>query len=158
VPQNKLWEGTNFIIFGPTDQKLWVFENFGEKFGKAGMCLSQLARIDYISPKKWTARIRRFEKALWEFPLWIFEACLYTWKGEIFHSSWCSEISFCPILFLLKLEYTRTFISTVGIFIYWNSEFIKNSSRIASMMEIFCTLLQCKVHLSMFHSSPTSKI
>jgi hypothetical protein len=25
-------------------------------------------------------------------------------------------------------------------------------------MEIFCTLLQCRVHLSMFHSSSTSKI
>ena len=34
---------------------------------------------------------------------------------------------------------------------------LKNSSRIASVIEIFCTLLQCKVHLSMFHSFLTSK-
>jgi hypothetical protein len=32
------------------------------------------------------------------------------------------------------------------------------SSRIASLMEKVCTLLQYKVHLSIFHSSPTSKI
>jgi hypothetical protein len=84
----------------------------------------------------------------------FFEPCPYTWKGEIFHSSWSLEISF----FSLKLEKTWTFISTVGIIVLWKSEFAKNSSRIAGVMEIFCTLLQCKVHLSMFHSSPTSKI
>jgi hypothetical protein len=38
------------------------------------------------------------------------------------------------------------------------SEITKNSTRIANVMEKICTLLQCKVNLSMFHSSPTSKI
>jgi hypothetical protein len=34
----------------------------------------------------------------------------------------------------------------------------KNSTRFASIIEIFCTLPQCRVHLSIFHSSSTSKI
>jgi hypothetical protein len=59
---------------------------------------------------------------------------------------------------LVNLECTWTFISTVGIFVSWKSEFTENSSRFASLMEIFCTLLQYKVHLSMFHSWSTSKI
>jgi hypothetical protein len=45
----------------------------------------------------------------------FFEACLYTWKGEILHSSWSLEISIFSNCFLLKLENTRTFISTIGI-------------------------------------------
>jgi hypothetical protein len=44
---------------------------------KAGKCCSQLARIDYINPKRWTAWRRRFEKSplivslpfLWTLPL-----------------------------------------------------------------------------------------
>ena len=37
---NKLCENTNFIIFGPTDRKLWVLEIFRRSQGKAkqGMC------------------------------------------------------------------------------------------------------------------------
>ena len=31
MPWNKLRGSTNFIIFGPLDQKLWMFENL-EKF------------------------------------------------------------------------------------------------------------------------------
>jgi hypothetical protein len=42
----------------------------------------------------------------------FFEACPYTWEGEIFHSTWSLEISFFSN-FLLKLDYTWTFISTV---------------------------------------------
>jgi hypothetical protein len=37
---------------------------------------------------------RSLIKALWEFPLRIFEPCPYTWKGEIFHFSWSLEILF----------------------------------------------------------------
>jgi hypothetical protein len=66
------------------------------------------------------------------------------------------DFTFFQILFFLNLEYTWTFISTVGIFVSWKIEITKNSSRIASVMDIFCTLLQCRVHLSMFHSSSTS--
>jgi hypothetical protein len=48
----------------------------------------------------------------------FFEGCPYSWEGEIFHSSWSLEISFFSKIFLLKLKFTRTFISTVGIFVY----------------------------------------
>jgi hypothetical protein len=47
----------------------------------------------------------------------FFEPCPYTWKGEIFHSSWSLEISFFSKMFLLILEYIRAFISTIGIFV-----------------------------------------
>jgi hypothetical protein len=39
-------------FFGPTDQKLWVFENLKRSMGRAGMCWSQPTRVDYISPKR----------------------------------------------------------------------------------------------------------
>jgi hypothetical protein len=38
APLNKLRRSTNFIIFGPTNQKLWVFENFRRSLGRVGMC------------------------------------------------------------------------------------------------------------------------
>jgi hypothetical protein len=46
----------------------------------------------------------------------FFEPCPYTWEGEssIPHEAW--RFHFFSI-FLLKLDYTRTFISTVGIFV-----------------------------------------
>jgi hypothetical protein len=82
----------------------------------------------------------------------------YTWKCTIFHSSWRLEISFFKIFFFLNLEYTWTFISIVGIFVSCRIGITKNSSRFSSVMETFFTLLQYKVHLSMFHSLSTSKI
>jgi hypothetical protein len=60
---NKLRGSANFKKIGPTDQKLWMFENFRRSLGKAGMCWTQPARIDYISPKKWAVGISRFEKS-----------------------------------------------------------------------------------------------
>jgi hypothetical protein len=45
---------TNFIIFGPKDQKLWVFEIFGQGLARAGMCWSQPTRVDFLH-KKWRA-------------------------------------------------------------------------------------------------------
>jgi hypothetical protein len=33
--------GKKNIFFGPTDQKLWVFEVFRRSMGRAGMCWSQ---------------------------------------------------------------------------------------------------------------------
>jgi hypothetical protein len=48
----------------------------------------------------------------------FFEPCPYTWKDEIFQSSWSLEISFFLKMFLLlRLEYTWTFISTIGILV-----------------------------------------
>jgi hypothetical protein len=66
--------------------------------------------------------MRKFENGLgilaeWCTTLPFLEPFPYTWKGEIFHSSWSLEISFLSKLFLRKLEYTRTFISIVGIFV-----------------------------------------
>jgi hypothetical protein len=77
-------------------------------------------------------------------------------KSSIPHKVW--RFSFFGILFLLNLEYTWTFISTVRIFVSWKIGITKNSTSFANVMEIFCTPLQCRVHLSMFHSSSTSKI
>jgi hypothetical protein len=54
---------TNFIIFEPTDQKLWKFEVFRRSMGRASMCCSQPTRVDYISPKRWAAGIRNLEKS-----------------------------------------------------------------------------------------------
>jgi hypothetical protein len=76
-------------------------------------------------------------------------------KSSIPHGAW--RFHFFPIFFL-KLEDTLTFISIVGILVSWKSEITKNSTRIACVMEFLCTLLQCRVHLSMFHSSPTFNI
>jgi hypothetical protein len=47
----------------------------------------------------------------------FFEPCPYTWEGEIFilHGAW--RFHFFLIFFLLNLEYTKTFLSTVGIFV-----------------------------------------
>jgi hypothetical protein len=50
-------------IFRPTNQKLWVFENFKRSMGTTGKCWSQLARVDHISPKRWAVGIRRFEES-----------------------------------------------------------------------------------------------
>jgi hypothetical protein len=49
--RNKLHGSTSFIIFGPTDQKLWVFENFKRSLGRAGMCWSQPTRVDHTCKK-----------------------------------------------------------------------------------------------------------
>jgi hypothetical protein len=75
-------------------------------------------------------------------------------KSSILHGAWRFHF------FSKKIAKIRGHLDldTVGILVSWKSEFSKNSSRIASVMEIFCTLLQCKVRLSMFHSSPTFKI
>jgi hypothetical protein len=51
------------------------------------------------------------------------------------------DFTIFQILFFLNLEYTWTFISTVGIFVSWRIEITKNSSRFASVMDFFCTLL-----------------
>jgi hypothetical protein len=40
VSRNKLHISTNFIIFGPMDQKLWMFETFRRSLGRLGMWLT----------------------------------------------------------------------------------------------------------------------
>jgi hypothetical protein len=51
------------VFFGPTNQKLWMFEVFRRSMGKAGMRWSQPARVDYISPKRWAVGIRNLEES-----------------------------------------------------------------------------------------------
>jgi hypothetical protein len=67
-------------------------------------------------------------------------------KSSILHRAW--RFHFFPN-FLLKLKDTWTFILTVGILVSRKSEFTKNSTRIANVMEIFCALLQCRVVTAM---------
>jgi hypothetical protein len=61
--RSKLRGSTKIIFSGPTDQKLWVFENLKRSMGRAGMCWSQPARVEYMSPKRWAIRIRNLEKS-----------------------------------------------------------------------------------------------
>jgi hypothetical protein len=68
------------------------------------------------------------------------------------------DFTFFQILFFLNLEYTWTFISTIEIFVSKKRKITKKLTIFVSIMEKFCTLLQCKVHLSMYHSASTSKI
>jgi hypothetical protein len=44
VPRTKLYGSTNFIILGPTDQKLWMFENFRRKVGQGKHVLEPRSR------------------------------------------------------------------------------------------------------------------
>jgi hypothetical protein len=54
--------GKNKCIFGPTDQKLWMFEVSRRNLDRGGMCWSQLARVDHLY-KKWRAtRKKKFKK------------------------------------------------------------------------------------------------
>jgi hypothetical protein len=64
APRNKISKSTNFIFFGPTDKKLWMFENLRRSLGRASMCWSQPTRVDYINPKRWATWIKRFERSL----------------------------------------------------------------------------------------------
>ena len=51
---NKLCVSTDFIIFGPIDQKLWVFKVIRRSLGKVGMCWSQWGGVDQSAKKeKW---------------------------------------------------------------------------------------------------------
>jgi hypothetical protein len=40
-----------------------MFENMRRSLAGGGMSWSQPVRVDYISPKRWAARIRNFEKS-----------------------------------------------------------------------------------------------
>jgi hypothetical protein len=61
--RSKLCVHTNFIIFGPTDQNLWVFEVFGQGLAKAGMCRSQLTKVDHMR-KQWRVVRKKNEKKM----------------------------------------------------------------------------------------------
>jgi hypothetical protein len=136
-----------------------MFEVLRRSMGRAGMCWSQPARVDYRSPKRWAVGIKNLKES----PLRVSSPIFWTLSLHL--GGWNlpslmehGDFIFFQILFLINLEYTWTFTSTIGIFVSWKNEITKNSTRIASLIEIFCTLIQCRVDLSMFHSSSTSKI
>jgi hypothetical protein len=133
---------------------VWSFE---EKYGQGRHVLEPTSKS--WSPKRWAVGIRNLEKS----PLRVSSPIFWTLP---LHLGWWNlpslmehgDFNFFQILFLLNLIYTWTFISTVGILVSWKNEITKNSTRIASVMEMFCTLLQCRVDLTMFHISYTAKI
>jgi hypothetical protein len=100
------------------DKKLWMFEVLRRSMGRAGMCCSQPARVDYISPKRWAVGIRNLEKSPLRVSSPIF--CSLPLHLEVLNLPFLMEFgdfTFFQNLFLLNLEYTWTFISTVGIFV-----------------------------------------
>jgi hypothetical protein len=40
-----------------------MFEVLRRSMGRAGMCWSQPARVDYINPKRWAVGIKNLEKS-----------------------------------------------------------------------------------------------
>jgi hypothetical protein len=54
-------------FFGPTDQKLWMFEVSSRSLGRAGMCCSQWERVDHLH-KKWGAGRKKMN--FWKFGKW----------------------------------------------------------------------------------------
>jgi hypothetical protein len=56
---NKLCRSTNFVIFGPTNQKLWVFENFRRNLGKAGMVVANEVELIKVSKSGGIKRQKR---------------------------------------------------------------------------------------------------
>jgi hypothetical protein len=69
--------GKKIVFFGPTDQKLWVFEVLRRSMGRAGICWSQPARVDYICPKRWAVGIRNLERSPLRVSFQSFEPCPY---------------------------------------------------------------------------------
>jgi hypothetical protein len=145
-----------FWIYGSKVMDVWSFE---EKYGQGGHVLEPTSKSWLHQPKKVGSR----NKESWEKPFESFLSKLLNLaptlgrvKSSLPHGAW--RFDFFSNFFWLNLEYTWTFIFTIGIFVSWKIEITKNSTSFASVMEIFCTPLQWRVHLSMFHSSSTSKI
>jgi hypothetical protein len=146
-----------FWTYGSKVMDVWSFE---EKYGQGGHVLEPTSKSWLHQPKKVGSRNKgNLEKS----PLRVSSPIFWTLPLHL--GGWNlpslmehGDFIFFQILFLLNLEYTWTLISTVGILVSWKNEITKNSTRIASVMEIFFTLLQCRVDLSMFHSSSTSNI
>jgi hypothetical protein len=55
--------GKKNAFFGPTDQNLWMFEVSRRSLGRAGMCWSQLARVDHLR-KKWRVGRRKISRKM----------------------------------------------------------------------------------------------
>jgi hypothetical protein len=113
---------------------VWKFE---EKFGQGGHVLEPTSKSWLHQPKKVGIK----NKEVWEKPFENFLSNLLNLaptfgrvKSSIPHGAW--RFHFFPKFFLLKLKYTTTFISTVGIFVYWNSEIV-NSLKIPQELLVY---------------------
>jgi hypothetical protein len=87
-------------------------ENFKRSLGKANKCCSQLARVDHISPKRSATSLEMFFKSILS-SFMNLAPILGRAKSSIPHGVW--RFHFFP--YFLKLEYGKTLISTVGIFV-----------------------------------------
>jgi hypothetical protein len=130
------------------DQKFWENENFGRSLGRASKCWNQPAWVDHISPKRWAGRSLGRANKCWNQPAWVDRISPKRWavRRRRFEKSplRVSTLVFLtlpphlvgwnlPFLMELRdfnflkigllLEYGRTFISTVWIFVYCKSEF-----------------------------------
>jgi hypothetical protein len=78
-----------------------MFEVFRRSMGRAGMCCSQPARVDYISPKRWAVGIRKFEKSPLR-NLLKFAPTLGSVKSSIPHGTW--RFYFFPNIIFAKIR------------------------------------------------------
>jgi hypothetical protein len=65
--RTKLRRKTKIVFFGPTDQKLWVFQVSRRSLGREGMCCSQPARVDHLH-KKWRAGRKNISRKIGNCP------------------------------------------------------------------------------------------
>jgi hypothetical protein len=59
--QNFFVKNLKICLIVSFEEKKFVF--FRRSMGRAGMCWSQPARVDYISPKRWAVGIRKLERS-----------------------------------------------------------------------------------------------
>jgi hypothetical protein len=180
VSRNKFWVDTNFIFFGRTDQKLWMFEVFRRSLVRAGMRWSQPARVDHTCKKRRAGRrifflhmlrlghspaamssyqtdnlqifwffffglMRKFGDGPGILGEWVYSTPIF-WRLPL-------HLGVCNLPFLMELGdfILLDFFAKIRVnldlhihrwnLVLWKSAITKNSSRIASIMEIFCTLL-----------------
>jgi hypothetical protein len=122
---------------------VWKFE------GHDGHVLEPTNKSWLHESKRWATRIKKFESFFSGFL--NLAPRLRRVKFSIPHEAW--RYHFFPIFFAKIRIHVDLHIHRWD-FCVMKSEFTK----LPSVMENVCTLLQCKVHLSMFHSSPTPKI
>jgi hypothetical protein len=106
--------------------------------GRASKCWSQPTRIDHISPKKWAAGIRKFEKSpLRVFSLVFWTLPLHLGRWNLLHME-LGDFIFFQIF--PKIRRWQDLHINHWDFCLIKCEFTKNSSRIASIMEFFLYL------------------
>jgi hypothetical protein len=97
--QYKLRGSTIFMILGHTNKNLWRNKKSGATLDRVDKCWNQPAWANYISPKRWATKRRRFEKRALRVPLLLFEPCPNTCDEKILHSTWSFEVKFFSFFF-----------------------------------------------------------